>query len=207
MSSEVMRSMEATSPVMAAAADRQRRSLPNGWLGVLLFVASETTFFGLLISSYFYLRFQVADWPPAGIEKPKVALPLILTAILVASSVPLFAAVRAGRRGNVKLAWWLVLLALVIQGGYLGVQVHEFLSDLDKMSPHGSGYASIYFTLLGAHHLHVAVGLLLELWLIGRLLGGLTNYRLIALRSIALYWYFVNAVAIAVVFTQIYPSL
>jgi cytochrome c oxidase subunit 3/cytochrome c oxidase subunit I+III len=204
---EVMRSMEATSPAMAAAADRARRTAPSGWWGVALFIAGETTFFGLMIGSYFYLRFQAAHWPPVGIEKPKVALPLILTAILVSTTAPLFAAVRAGRAGRVALAWALVLLALAVQSGYLGVQAHEFLSDLDKVHPKASSYGSIYITLLGAHHLHVAVGILLELWLIGRLLRGMTNYRLTALRAIALYWYFVNAVAVAVVFTQIYPSL
>jgi hypothetical protein len=35
----------------------------------------------------------------------------------------------------------------------------------------------------------------------------MTNYRLIALRCTALYWYFVAALGVAVVFTQIYPSL
>jgi cytochrome c oxidase subunit 3/cytochrome c oxidase subunit I+III len=205
--SDVARSTDATTAGMAAAVDRARRTPAPGWWGVALFVASETTFFGLMIGSYFYLRFQVTHWPPVGIEKPKVALPLILTAILVSTTAPLIAAVRAGRAGRVALAWVLVLLALAVQSAYLGVQVHEFLGDLDKVHPKASSYGSIYITLLGAHHLHVAVGILLELWLLGRLLGGLTNYRLTALRAIGLYWYFVNFVAVVVVFTQIYPSL
>lgn len=205
--SEVMRSMEATTPVMAGVADSRRRSQPSGWWGMALFIAGETTFFALMIASYFYLRFQNTHWPPVGVEKPKVALPLILTAILVSTAVPLFFAVRAGRAGRVGRAWLLVLIAFVVQAGYLGVQIHEFLDELDKISPHASSYASIYFTLIGAHHLHVAAGLVLELWLLGTLIGGLTNYRMIALRVTALYWYFVAAVGIAVTFTQIYPSL
>lgn len=205
--SEITRSMEATTPVMATVVDQRRRALPNGWIAVALFVCGEATFFGLMISSYFYLRFQDAHWPPVGIEKPKVALPLILTGILLATTIPLIAAVRAGRAGRVGAALALVLLALIVQCGYLGVQVHELLSELDKVHPKASAYGSIYITMLGAHHLHVAVGILLELWLITRLIKGLTNYRLIALRAIALYWYFVAIVGIAVVFTQIYPSL
>ena len=199
--------MEATTPYVAAAVDRSRRAMPSGWWGVLLFVCSEATLFGLMIASYFYLRFYNAQWPPAGIDKPKVALPLVLTAVLVSTAVPLFLAVRSARLGRVRAAWLLVLVAVLVQGAYLGVQMHEFASDLDKMSPKDSSYASIYFTLLGAHHIHVAVGILLELWLVARLLGGMTNYRLIALRSIALYWYFVAALGVAVVFTQISPSL
>jgi heme/copper-type cytochrome/quinol oxidase subunit 3 len=57
------------------------------------------------------------------------------------------------------------------------------------------------------HHAHVAVGILLSLWLLGRLLGGLTNYRLVALRAITAYWLFVSAAGVCVVLTQLYPSL
>jgi len=94
-----------------------------------------------------------------------------------------------------------------LQGAYFGVQMHEYLSDLDKISASASSYGSIYFTMLGTHHAHVAVGLLLDLWLLGKLLGGLTNYRLVALRVIAIYWYFVSVAGVCVVLTQIYPSL
>jgi heme/copper-type cytochrome/quinol oxidase subunit 3 len=52
----------------------------------------------------------------------------------------------------------------------------------------------------------VALGLLLDLWLLVRLAGGLTEYRLNALRATALYWYVVAAVAVAVVLTQVSPS-
>jgi heme/copper-type cytochrome/quinol oxidase subunit 3 len=205
--SEIPRSMEAGGPYTAAAVDRSRRAMPSGWWGTLLFLCSEATLFGLLIASYFYLRFYNAHWPPPGVEKPKVVLPLVLTAVLVASVVPLFLAVRSARRGRPRTAVLLVLLALVVQAAYLGVQIHEFSSELGKMSPKDSSYASIYFTLLGAHHLHVAVGILAELWLVSRLVTGMTNYRLVALRCLSLYWYVVAALAVPVVLTQIFPSL
>jgi heme/copper-type cytochrome/quinol oxidase subunit 3 len=202
-----MRSMEATSSGAAAHVDRRRLAMPNGWWGAALFIATEATLFGCLIATYYYLRFNNTHWPPPGVEPPKVALPLILTAILVSTTVPIFFAVRAARSGNARLAWLLLFIALLVQGGYFGIQVHEFLSDLDKMSPHDSAYASIYFTLIGAHHAHVVVGMLIELWVLAKLLGGLTNYRMIGVRVAAFYWYFVNFMAVAVVLTQIYPSL
>ena len=203
----VPRSMEATYDSAAARVDKGRLALPNGWWGAALFIATELTLFGCLIATYYYLRFNNAHWPPPGVEPPKVALPLILTGILVSTTVPIFFAVRAARSGNARLAWLLFFVALLVQGGYFGIQVHEFLSDLDKMSPHDSAYASIYFTLIGAHHAHVVVGMLIELWVLAKLLGGLTNYRMIGVRVAAFYWYFVNFMAIAVVLTQIYPSL
>jgi len=191
----------------AARVDRRRLAQPNGWWGAALFIATEATLFGTLIATYYYLRFNATHWPPPGVEHPKVALPLILTAILVATTVPIFFAVRAARAGSARLAWLLFLVAVVVQAGYLGVQVHEFLSELDKFSPHDSAYASIYFTMIGAHHAHVVVGIAIELWVLWKLLGGLTNYRMIGVRVAALYWYFVNFAAVAVVLTQVYPSL
>jgi heme/copper-type cytochrome/quinol oxidase subunit 3 len=202
-----MRSMEATSGAAAARVERRRMAMPNGWWGAILFIATEATLFGCLIATYFYLRFNNAHWPPLGVEPPKVALPLILTGVLVSTTIPIFFAGKAARAGNARLAWILFFVALLLQGGYFGVQVHEFLSDLDKMSPHDSAYASIYFTLIGAHHAHVVVGMLIEIWVLAKLLGGLTNYRLIGVRVAAFYWYFVNFMAVAVVLTQIYPSL
>src|SRR3954467_10143036 len=98
-------------------------------------------------------------------------------------------ALSRARLANVARARLWLLLALLVQGAYFGVQMHEFFGDLDKFSPSDSSYGSIYFPLLGAHHARVAVGILLNLWLLAKVLGGLTNYRLVALRVIALYWY------------------
>ena len=187
--------------------ERRRFVMPTGWWGAALFIATEATLFGTLFGTYYYLRFKDPQWPPAGVPEPKVALPLILTGVLLTSTVPVFLGSRAARAGRARLAWAFFLVALLIQGGYLGVQIHEFLGDLDKFSPHDSAYASIYFTLLGVHHAHVAVGMLLELWLLGKLLGGLNRYRLVAVRVTAFYWYFVSAAAIGVVLTQVYPAL
>ena len=171
----------------AAAPVERRVARPNGWWGMAVFVATEATLFGTLIGSYFYLRFHAVEWPPAGVPKPHLTLPLVLTGILVLTSLPVSFALSSARRSRVGRAQAALLVALLVQAGYLGMQLHLYLHDLHVFSPRDTAYASIYFTLLGAHHFHVAVGLLLELWLLATLLGGLTNYRLIALRVTALY--------------------
>ena len=74
----------------------------------------------------------------------------------------------------------------------------EFADDLSKFSPSDSAYGSIYFTLVGTHHLHVLVGILLELWFFLRLFGGVTRYRDVGLRATAFYWHTINVLAIAV---------
>jgi heme/copper-type cytochrome/quinol oxidase subunit 3 len=205
--SEVTRSGRGGSAVAASYAARRRLTQPNGWWGVALLVATETAFFGTLLASYFYLRFASADWPPAGIEQPAVALPLALTGVLVATAPGPWLALRAGRRGDARATRLWLLLAAAIQIAYLVAQGFSFASDLGDFSPRDTAYGSIYFTMLGAHHAHVALGVLLELGALALLLRGLTNYRLVGVQAIALYWSFVDAVAVLVVLTQISPSL
>jgi len=205
--SDVSHSYEAESGVAVREVARRRRAFPNGWWGMALLIATEATLFGTMIATYFFLRFQVVTWPPLGIEPPKVALPLALTGALVATSIPMFMAVRAARAGRPgRVAGWLVP-AVLVQGGYLATQIVLYLDDLSKFSPKDTAYGSIYFTLLMTHHIHVFIGILLNLWIMYRVLGGLTAYRLTGVRAIALYWYFVNLAAIAVVLTQLSPSL
>lgn len=204
---DISRSAEATHARTAAGVERQRVAQPNGWWAMALLIATEATLFGSLIASYFYLRFQAPSWPPPGIPDPSVTLPLAFTGMLVATAVPMYAATRAANAARRTLAWWLVALAAAVQATYLGLQIHLFISDLHDFSPTQNAYGSIYFTLLGIHHAHVAVGLALDAWLLWKLGRGLTNYRLVGLRVIAFYWYFVALVGVTVTLTQLYPSL
>ena len=185
----------------------QRSAKPNGWWGMAVFVATEATLFGTLIGSYYDLRFRTPHWPPPGVPDPKVAVPLVLLAVLVAASVPVQLAsvfARAGRVGATQLA---LLTALVLQSGYLAMQIHLFVDDLNRVSPQDTAYGSIYFTLVGVHHAHVLVGLLLEGWLVLRLFRGITEYRTVGVRATAFYWLAVNVLAIAVTIVQLSPSL
>jgi heme/copper-type cytochrome/quinol oxidase subunit 3 len=90
-----------------------------------------------------------------------------------------------------------------VQAGYLAWQIVLYFSDLSKFAPDETTYGSIYFTLLGTHHIHVAIGLLLDLWVLMRLAMGLNEYRVATVRVVAIYWVLVNAVAVLVTATQV----
>ncbi|HEX4689116.1 MAG TPA: cytochrome c oxidase subunit 3 [Solirubrobacteraceae bacterium] len=188
------------------APGRARRTLPNGVWGMLIFVLTEGTLFGSLLGTYFYLRFNSPQWPPDGIEAPSVALPLALTGALVLSAVPVVLAALAAHRGRRGAAMALVSAALVVQGGYLAWQIVSFLHDLDSFSPSATAYGSIYFTLLAADHLHVALGILFSLWVVVRLAVGLNPYRLVTVQAVALYWVVVALLTVLVTLTQVSPS-
>jgi heme/copper-type cytochrome/quinol oxidase subunit 3 len=183
------------------------RARSNGWWGMVLFITTEATLFGTIFGTYFYLRFRSVHWPPPGVPEPEVVVPVILAAVLVATSIPVQLAYRRARGGRVVSARRLLLLALFVQAGYFAMQMSLFVDDLAKFSPRESAYASIYFTMIGAHHAHVVIGMVLELFLIVRLSRGLTSYRLIGLQTTAMYWHFVNAIALCVLGVQLYAAL
>ena len=207
-SAAVTRSTEADRAATAALVARRRRAAPNGVWGMALFLCSEITIFGTLLATYFYLDFDARRWPPPGVKPPSVTLPLIATGALVLTSIPMWLASRAARRGARPAVLGLVSLALVVQTCYLAAQILLFRHDLNQFRPQDTAYGSIYFTMLATHHAHVLLGILLDLVILGYVgLRGLTNYWLIGVRGLAMFWHVVNALAILVVLTQLSPSL
>jgi heme/copper-type cytochrome/quinol oxidase subunit 3 len=203
----VPRSTDARNAAEAAAVARARRGPTVAWWGMAMFVASETALFAMMIGSYFYTRFKNVDWPPQGIAEPKVVVPLILLGVILTTSGPMQLSARAGRAGRLGAARRFLLAALVVQAGYFAMQVHLYFDDLSKFTPQQHAYGSLYFTLLGADHAHVALGLLFDVWLLGKLARGLTTYRLNALGAIAFYWHAVNVITLAVTLTVLSPAV
>lgn len=162
-----------------------RERLPLGWWGMAMLVASESALFALMIGSYFLLRFKNLAWPPPGIPEPKLLVPLILLGVLLLSLVPL------------TKGW--VLVALVMQAGYLALEVRLYSQDLNTFTPQDHAYGSLYYTLLGADHAHVAFGIVLTAWLLWK--GG-DRVR----KPVLLYWYAVAALTVAVTLTVLSPS-
>jgi cytochrome c oxidase subunit III len=175
---------------------------------MLLFLCAEGMLFAGLISSYFYLDFRARAWPPPGVAHPQTLDPSILTAVLVATSLPMAVAAREARAQQLRGTVAMIAVALTVQSGYLAYQLHTFVAEVHTLAPHTSSYASAYTALLGLHHAHVLLGVLFDIgllfWLV---IGGLSPYRATGVRAIALYWHVINVIAIAVLFTEISPSL
>jgi heme/copper-type cytochrome/quinol oxidase subunit 3 len=93
----------------------------------------------------------------------------------------------------------LLLVAFIVQSGYLAYELHSYVGDLGDFAPSDHAYGSIYFVLLGADHAHVFLGLLFDIWLALKLARGLTAYRRRATQAIALYWHGVNLITLIVI--------
>jgi heme/copper-type cytochrome/quinol oxidase subunit 3 len=175
-----------------------------GWWGMVMFVITDAALFACLLGSYFYLRFQYGpQWPPDGIEKPNLLTPLVMTALLLPSSLPMVWAERGIRRGQ---RWRLgsgLAATLVLGASFLTLQATEYAEKLQNFTITTDVYGSLFYAITGFHGLHVLVGLAMVGWLLAASLqrGGFGIHRHERLRNTAIYWHFVDAVWAAILFT------
>ena len=184
---------------MTAVPLPRRATFPAAWWGIAMGIASEGMLIGSFVATYFYLRFKAPLWPPHGDHAPPIATTLILTACLVATSAPMAIASLAAAAGQLARARLALVVALIVQCGYVAYELDDFRSQLHQVDITHDQYTSIYYTLLGADHAHVFFGVLLTAWLIAKLTTGLTRYRVHAAQVIAWYWHFVNVMTIVVI--------
>lgn len=195
----VPRTTDARNAGEATILARRRLGPSVAFWGMAMVVASEVTLFGTFIGTYYYLRFNSLHWPPPGTPEPRVVVPLIMVGILATTSLPMQLAANAARGGRLWATRFLLLWALVVQCGYLVYEIHDYVDQLHRSVPQDNAYSSIYYTLLGADHVHVAVGIVLVVWLLWKLLRGLTMYRLNAIQAVAFYWHAVNLLTLIVI--------
>ncbi len=189
-----------------ALATESPRGRPTGEWGMFLFVATEATFFACLLASYFYVRFVHGggDWPPGGIEEPKLLKPLVMTCLLLASSVTMVVADHAIRHGRQRRLQVALAATIVLGLCFLALQGSEYSEKLMTFTWSTNAYGSLFYTITGFHGLHVVIGLLmLSHTLVATLRGRYTQARHERVRMVSVYWHFVDVVWIAVL-TSLY---
>ncbi|CAN5587379.1 hypothetical protein BH24ACT26_BH24ACT26_18010 [soil metagenome] len=174
-----------------------------GWWGMVMLIATESMLFAALIASYFFLRFNSGpQWPPGDIPTPTLELPLVMSVILLSSSIPVHMADRAIRKGEQRRLRTGLALGFVLGASFLGLQGVEYAEKLAEFSPTTNVYGSLFFTITGFHGLHVLIGLLFSVWTQARAWrGAFDEERHLTVQNFTMYWHFVDAVWIVVLFT------
>ena len=178
--------------------------LDNRKLAVWAFLGSETMFFGCFILVMLINKHNTLGGQ--GQEILDLALTSVTTFVLLTSSLSMVLSLAAFRNGSI--GWGRIWLGLVILMGivFLGGQVYEFSEFVHHgLTPSTNLFGASFFTLVGFHGAHVAIGVL---WLTtvfvysyrGRFKSGSDMW---GIEFVGLYWHFVDLVWVAI-FTLIY---
>ncbi len=172
-------------------------------VGMWAFIGSESVFFASLISTYIVYKSRSLGVPgPAILEIP---LTSFSTFVLLMSSLLMVLSLAAIERGDAR--WTRVWLFATASFGlvFLGGQVYEFTHFYHR----GLGlttnlFGQTFYTLVGFHGAHVAIGVAWLLTLgVAAMRGQMPKSRALSVELCGLYWHFVDAVWI-LIFTLVY---
>lgn len=123
------------------------------WWGNSLMLVIEGTVLALLVAVYFYLRFWLPVWPPAGATMPSLWWPTLNLLVLIVSAFPMHHADKAAHEGDragvqMGLLGGIVLSIVFMAGRWQIWRAFHF----DYAS---HAYGSIVFAILVTHTGHV----------------------------------------------------
>jgi cytochrome c oxidase subunit 1/cytochrome c oxidase subunit I+III len=184
---------------------KPERPMDKGAIAVWSFIASEAGFFLILIVAYVFFNLRGAGTGPSAASVLDVKKTGAFTACLFASSFTLWLSEKnLEKHAHAAAARWL-FVTIALGATFMVGQASEYLGLLGR----GVGvatnlFATTFFTLTGFHGLHVTAGLFVLLIVLGLMLAGDFRRRSSSLlRSVGLYWHFVDVVWL-VVFSVVY---
>jgi cytochrome c oxidase subunit I len=174
-------------------------------VGIWCFIGSESLFFASLIATYMIYKGRDLTGPTADTIL-NVPLTTVTTFVLLMSSLTMVLAQDAYRR--VDRTWGLRWLFATIVLGliFLGGQVYEFSSFYNEgLTLQTNLFGETFYTMVGFHGAHVAIGVIVLLSLAGASMAGWFKVRNrdMAVEAAALYWHFVDVVWV-VIFSIVY---
>lgn len=163
--------------------------VPNGVMGMLLFVAAEAMLFAGMISAFTIIRSAALVWPPPDQPRLPVGATALNTAVLLFSGVALYFAQRRFVRDRDRARS--PLLAAMLLGTFFVVfQGREWVALIGQgLTLTSSTLGGFFYLIVGMHALHavIALGVLAYTWLLLQR-GWLAQTQLAAAQ---VFWYFV----------------
>jgi len=174
------------------------------YLGFWIYLMTDCILFASVFATYIVLRENTYGGPGGG-ELFDMPFVLIQTLLLLTSSFVCGLALLAARaRKKAAVVGWLIA-TFIFGASFLILELSEFIKLLGE--GHGwqaSAFLSSFFTLVGLHGAHIAVGLLwlvVMVWQIMRL--GFTAGTTRRLTLFSLFWHFLDVIWICI-FTIVY---
>ena len=188
---------------MRVVADSRREPIiPNGVLGMLIFVMTEIMLFAGLISAFTIVKSGAPVWPPPGQPRLPLEETAVNTGALLLSGVLLFVARRRYQRDPSRAR--APLLGSMLLGLFFVVfQGAEWVALIEQgLTLTSSALGSFFYLIVGIHGLHAVAALLVlaSAWV--RIQRGWLAQRHLAAAEV--FWYFVVGIW-PVLYLVVYP--
>jgi heme/copper-type cytochrome/quinol oxidase subunit 3 len=169
--------------------------LNNAKLGVVMMLGAETMFFAGLIGAFIVFRLAAANWPPPFQPRLPVGVTGVNTLILLISALTMHFSVRAIRAGNIAGAKRHLTFTALLGTLFLAIQGSEWIKLVHfGLTVSSSVYGGLFYTLIGAHGVHVLGALV---WLVAvyaqTRAGRYSSKDYNGLQICGMYWTFVVA--------------
>lgn len=172
--------------------------------GFWVYLMTDCVLFATLFATFAVLRHNTAGGEPAA---ELFSMPFVLTEtlLLLTSSFTCGLALLAAKSGYRRLTVAAFALTALLGLAFLGMELAEFRELVHEGNGWTrSAYLSAFFTLVGTHGLHIAVGLLwIGVMLVQVLRRGLIAPVVRRLSLLGLFWHFLDIVWIFI-FTFVY---
>jgi cytochrome c oxidase subunit III len=159
------------------------------WWGTAGFMVIEGSMFVIVLIAYFYLRLQVAAWPPS-LPNPDVAVGTVNLVLVFVSCIPAMLAKQAAERHDLRrVRIWLSVLTLM---GVASLVLRAFEFPALNCRWDDNAYGSVTWLLLGLHTTHVGTDVVdSAVLLVLSFTGPMSEERYIDISENSLYWYFI----------------
>jgi cytochrome o ubiquinol oxidase subunit 3 len=176
----------------------------KSFLGFWIYLMTDCLLFATLFAAFAVLRNNTFGGPTIrDIVHPSYVL--VQTLLLLTSSFTCSLAVASSIKKSASSAIRWLFATIVLGASFFVMEFLEFRQlSIEGHSWRVSAALSSFFTLVGTHGLHIAIGLLWSLvllWLIVK--HGITKSTERKLRMFSMYWHFLDVVWICV-FTEVY---
>jgi cytochrome o ubiquinol oxidase subunit 3 len=173
-------------------------------LGFWIYLMTDCLLFGSLFATYIVLHNNTFGGP-SGSELFDMPAILFETLLLLTSSFTCGLAMIAVRKQHLRLSVFWFAFTFVLGAAFLFMELSEFnLLITEGASWQRSGFLSAFFTLVGTHGLHIAIGLLWLTIMVWQLFKhGFTNGIVRRLTLFSMFWHFLDIIWIFI-FTFVY---
>ena len=199
--------MEPTATTLSQAAIKRRERQENQsniLFGFWVYIMTDCVLFASLFAVYAVLHANTFGGP-SGYDIFKLPYVLAETLLLLSSSFCCGLATIALQNRHKSKVIFYFMLTFILGLSFLVLELNEFHHlVLIHESWTRSGFLSSYFTLVGTHGLHIAIGLIWMAVMMYRIIKvGLSSNNVRRLKMLALFWHFLDVIWIFI-FTIVY---